>query len=310
VLFRSEENLPKIAKTKPGDIYKLGKHRLICGDSTDPLFIAKLMGDKTADLLITDPPYNVDYSSKNDMLNKADKGNRVQTPIENDKMNDAAFLEFLCDAFRNGNEALKKGGAFYIWHADYQGYIFRSAVIQTGWKLRQTLIWNKNNIVLGRQDYQWKHEPCLYGWKDGAPHYFVKDRSQITIQEDKLDVEKMTKPELKEIVKELLRGNIPTTVIDEDKPLRSGEHPTMKPLKLMGRIIRNSSRPGDVIIDLFGGSGSTMMAAEQLGRVCYMIELDPCYCDVIIKRYEEMTGQKAEFESNILVSDNTDTNFK
>jgi site-specific DNA-methyltransferase (adenine-specific) len=308
--FNVDDNLPKTAKITTGDIYRLGKHRLICGDATESVFITKLMGEKTADLLITDPPYNVDYSSKNETLNKADKGNRIQTPIENDKMSDTAFQEFLFTAFQNGNDALKKGGVFYIWHSDSEGYNFRTACLRVGWKLRQTLIWNKNNIVLGRQDYQWKHEPALYGWKEGAPHYFVKDRSQITVQEDRLDIEKMTKAELKNLVKEFVRGNIQTTVIEEDKPFRSGEHPTMKPLKLIGRLIKNSSRRGDIIIDMFGGSGSTMMAAQQLERVCYMVELDPCYCDVIIKRWEELTGKTAEFDSNILVSDSTEKNPK
>jgi DNA modification methylase len=304
--FNVEDNLPKVPKTKTGDIYRLGKHRLICGDSTQPVILAKLMQDKIADLIITDPPYNVDYASKNEQLNKVDKGNRVQTPIKNDKMNEAAFQDFLHTAFTNANDALKKGGAFYIFHADTQGYNFRAACLRAGWKTRQVLIWNKNNIVLGRQDYQWKHEPVIYGFKEGAPHYFIKDRSQITVQEDRLDIEKMTKAELKQTLKELLEGNIPTTVINEDKPQRSGEHPTMKPLKLCGRLIKNSSRRGDIILDTFGGSGSTMMAAEQLGRVCYMVELDPCYCDVIIKRFEELTKQTAEFEGNIFVSDNSE----
>ncbi len=304
--FNVEDNLPATPKSKLGDIYILGKHRLICGDSTKPEFVRELMAGQTADLLITDPPYNVDYSSKNELLNKVDKGNRVQKPIENDKMNSEQFQDFLFTAFQNGNEALKKGGAFYIWHADVQGYNFRTACLRVGWILRQTVIWNKNNIVLGRQDYQWKHEPCLYGWKDGAPHYFVKDRGQITVQEDKIDVEKMTKAELKATLKEILSGKVHTTIIDEDKPLRSGEHPTMKPLKLMGRLIKNSSRFGDTVLDLFGGSGSTMMAAEQLGRACYMVEYEPCYIDVIIKRWEELTGSTAQFERNILETENSD----
>jgi DNA modification methylase len=306
--FNVDDNLPKVAKTKIGDIYRIGKHRLICGDSIDTTVISALMGDRKADLLITDPPYNVNYSSKNELLNKSGKGNLVQTPIENDKMYDVAFQEFLYTAFTNANNVLKKGGAFYIFHADVQGYNFRTACLRTNWDVRQVLIWNKNNMVLGRQDYQWKHEPILYGWKEGAQHYFVKDRSQITVQEDKIDIEKMTKPELKSALKELLEGNIPTTVINEDKPVRNSEHPTMKPLKLLGRLIRNSSRPGEIVLDMFGGSGSTMMAAEQLNRICYMVELDACYCDVIVKRYEELTGQTAEFEGNIFVSDNSDTN--
>jgi DNA modification methylase len=306
--FNVEDNLPQKAKSKIGDIYQLGVHRLMCGDSTEPIIIEKLMKGKVADLIITDPPYNVDYSNKNEMLNKVSKGNRNQTPIKNDKMSDDAFHEFLYTSFQNADNALKKGGAFYIWHSEVQGHNFRNACLRVGWKLRQTLIWNKNNIVLGRQDYQWKHEPCLYGWKEGATHYFVKDRSQISVQGDNLDIDRMTKAELKTALKEVLQGNIPTTVINEDKPIRSEAHPTMKPLKLIGRLIRNSSRRNDIILDMFGGSGSTMMAAGQLERICYMVELDPRYCDVIIKRWEELTGQTAEFECNIIESGNSDKN--
>ena len=159
------------------------------------------------------------------------------------------------------------------------------------------LIWVKNNIVLGRQDYQWQHEPCCYGWKPGAGHYFIDNRSQRTVFEDETpDFDSMTKAELKELLQKVC--TLPSTVIREDKPLRSADHPTMKPLKLMGRLIRNSTRPGEVVLDLFGGSGSTLMAAEQLGRVCYSIELDPCYIDVIIKRWEEYTGEKAQYLGN------------
>lgn len=284
-------------KAKEGDIFRLGKHRLICGDSTEPEVLQILMGDQKADLLLTDPPYNVDYSSKNEALNAADKGNRVQKDIANDKMEAAAFQEFLYSAFDNVNKYLKPGGAFYIWHAGTEGLNFKLAVQRVGWDLKQILIWVKNNIVLGRQDYQWKHEPCLYGWKPGASHYFVARRDLITITEDEaLDLNALTKQELKDLLQKVL--DLPTTDIHEDKPLRSADHPTMKPLKLMGRLIKNSTRPGEVVLDTFGGSGSTMMAAEQLGRACYMVELDPAYIDVICKRYEELTGDKAEYLGN------------
>ena len=284
-------------KSREGDIFKLGRHRLICGDSTAPQVLQILMGDQKADLLLTDPPYNVDYSSKNEALNAADKGNRVQKDIANDKMDGGAFQDFLCKAFGNANTYLKPGGAFYIWHAGTEGLNFKLAVQETGWELKQILIWVKNNIVLGRQDYQWKHEPCLYGWKPGASHYFVARRDLITITEDEaLDLNALTKQELKDLLTKVL--SLPTTDIHEDKPLRSADHPTMKPLKLMGRLIKNSTRPSEVVLDLFGGSGSTMMAAEQLGRSCYMVELDPCYIDVICKRYEELTGEKAEYLGN------------
>ena len=285
-------------KAKEGDIFRLGRHRLICGDSTDPEVLRILMGDQKADLLLTDPPYNVDYSSKNEALNAADKGNRVQKDIANDKMEAGQFQEFLYSAFSNINEHLKPGGAFYIWHAGTEGLNFKLAVQRTGWELKQILIWVKNNIVLGRQDYQWKHEPCLYGWKPGASHYFVARRDLITVTEDEaLDLNALTKQELKDLLTKVL--DLPNTDIHEDKPLRSADHPTMKPLKLMGRLIKNSTRPGEVVLDTFGGSGSTMMAAEQLGRACYMVELDPAYIDVICKRYEELTSEKAEYLGNI-----------
>ena len=284
-------------KAQEGDIYRLGRHRLICGDSTEPEVLQILMGDQKADLLLTDPPYNVDYSSKNEALNAADKGNRVQKDIANDKMEGSAFQDFLFAAFNNANPYLKPGGAFYIWHAGTEGLNFKLAVQRVGWELKQILIWVKNNIVLGRQDYQWKHEPCLYGWKPGASHYFVARRDLITITEDEaLDLNTLTKQELKDLLTKVL--SLPTTDIHEDKPLRSADHPTMKPLMLMGRLIKNSTRPSEVVLDPFGGSGSTMMAAEQLGRACYMVELDPVYTDVICKRYEELTGEKAEYLGN------------
>lgn len=285
------------AKSKEGDIFKLGRHRLICGDSTDAQVLQILMADQKADLLLTDPPYNVDYSSKNKALNAADKGNRVQKDIANDSMDAQAFKDFLCKAFSNANAHLKPGGAFYIWHVDTEGLNFRLAVREAGWELKQVLVWVKNNFVLGRQDYQWKHEPCLYGWKPGASPYFIARRDLVNITEDEaLDLNAMTKQELKDLLTKIME--LPTTVIYEDKPMRSADHPTMKPLKLMGRLIKNSTRPGEVVLDLFGGSGSTMMAAEQLGRSCYMVELDPVYIDVICKRYEELTGDKAEYLGN------------
>lgn len=297
--FDVEDHLPAKAKSKPGDIFALGRHRLICGDSTDPKAVDLLCGDTAIDLIVTDPPYNVDYSSKNEALNAADKGNRIQKDIANDKMDAAQFQEFLTAAFENANRYLKKGGAFYIWHAGTEGLNFKLAVKSVGWELKQILIWVKNNMVLGRQDYQWKHEPCLYGWKPGASHFFVNRRDLLTVTEDPgPDIDAMTKDELKTLLRSLLGEATPTTVIHEDKPLRSADHPTMKPIKLMGRAIKNSTRPGEVVLDLFAGSGSTLMAAEQLGRVCYTMELDPCYIDVIIKRWEEYTGEKVQHIGN------------
>lgn len=297
--YNVAENLPKKPKARYGDVYRLGNHRLICGDSTSPEVLDILIGEGKVDLLLTDPPYNVDYSSKNEALNAADKGNRVQKDIANDKMEDGAFLDFLTAAFENANRFLKKGGAFYIWHAGTEGLNFKLAVKSVGWDLKQILIWVKNNMVLGRQDYQWKHEPCLYGWKPGASHFFVNRRDLLTVLEDPSpDIDAMTKDELKALLRSLLGEATPTTVIHEDKPLRSADHPTMKPIKLMGRAIKNSTRPGEVVLDLFGGSGSTLMAAEQLARSCYTVELDPAYIDVIIKRWEEYTGDKAELLGN------------
>lgn len=183
---------------------------------------------------------------------------------------------------------------FYIWHASSEVHSFSTALVNAGFKIRQEIIWKKNALVLGRQDYQWIHEPCLYGWKDGAPHYFIDDRSYTTVIDNgKVDVNKMKLPELKQLVKELLDPKVPTTMIEENKPSRSEEHPTMKPIKLLGKLLGNSSKTGDVVFDPFGGSGSTLVAAEQLGRKCLMMELDPKYVDVIIDRYEKLTGDKA-----------------
>jgi len=311
--FSVQDNLPKKAKSKLGDIYALGKHRLICGDSTDPIYMTELMDNKTADLLITDPPYNVDYKEKGRSLLKLGYTNKriienTNNKIANYKMTDSEFYEFLLKSFLSSFERMKRGGCFYLFYASRETLNFRNAISQAGFSIRQELIWNKNSFVLGRQDYQWKHEPVLYGWKEGASHYFTKNRALTTVIEDKPDIEKYSKSELKNLVKELLQGNIPTTVIDEDKPVRNADHPTMKPIKLIGRLIKNSSRREDIVLDMFAGSGSTLMAAEQLDRTCYMVELDPAYCDVIIKRWEEFTGQIAHLEKNIFTPDNNDKN--
>lgn len=298
--YNPSDDLEKPAKSREGDIYALGRHRLICGDSTDPQIIDILCGSTVVDLYLTDPPYNVDYASKNKALNAAEKGNRIQKEIANDRMADGQFREFLNKALNAADRHLKPGGVFYIWHAGTEGFNFISAVRDAGWEFKQVLIWNKNNMVLGRQDYQWKHEPCLYGWKPGAGHYFIDSRSQLTVYQNEageFDPDKMTKAELVDLVKKI--GQLPTDLIDEDKPLRSADHPTMKPLKLMGRCVKNSTRPGEVVLDSFGGSGSTLMACEQLGRVCFTVELDPHYVDVIIKRWEEYTQQEAQYIGNI-----------
>ena len=288
-----EPDTSKRAITKRGDVWELGRHRLICGDSTDAATIEKLTQGAAVDMILTDPPYNVDYGAKNDMLNRADKGNRNARAIENDKMSDANFYSFLLDVYKNLFGAAKDGAAIYICHADTESVNFINAFKEAGFYLSERLVWNKNFMVLGRCDYHWKHEPILYGWKPGAAHYFTDSRSETTVLEDKRDLNKMSKPELKAYIKELLQNGPPATVIDMDKPIRNADHPTMKPVKLMVYLIRNSSRPGEIVLDVFGGSGSTLMAAEQTGRTCYTCELDERYCDVIVKRWEAFTGEKA-----------------
>lgn len=281
-------NTPKKATSRTGDIYRLGNHRLICGDSTKEEYLEALMQDEQADLLVTDPPYNVDYQAKGKMK------------IANDHMADENFVAFLTDTLQNASNSMKSGAAFYIWHADSQGFNFRTAVKNIGWETRQCLIWNKNSLVLGRQDYQWKHEPCLYGWKEGAAHYFINKRNLTTVIEKKLDIEKLSKAEMKDLLTQIFVGETPTSVIDCDKPKKNPDHPTMKPVPLIGKLISNSSRRKDIVLDIFGGSGTTLIAAEQLGRCCRMVEFEPIYVDVIIKRWEEMTGMKAVLIRNIL----------
>ena len=246
-----EDELPEQVEpiSLAGDIWYLGNHRLICGDSTDTTVIETLMGGDKADLYITDPPYNVDYQGKT----------KDKLKIQNDKMSNDNFRQFLDDAFSAADAVLRKGAVFYIWHADSEGYNFRGACFDTGWQIRECLIWNKNSMVMGRQDYQWKHEPCLYGWKDGASHLWASDRKQ-------------------------------TTVLDFDRPNRNGEHPTMKPVGLFAYQISNNTHEGDRVLDSFGGSGTSIIACEQLNRRCYMCELDPHYCDVIIQRYVNFKG--------------------
>ena len=253
--FDADKALSEIdeAKTKLGDIYVLGKHRLLCGDSTDAAAVEKLMDGQKADIAVTDPPYNVGYTG----------GTKDALTIQNDKQEDTAFRQFLSAAFANMDAAMKPGAVFYIWHADSEGYNFRAACKDAGWQVRQCLIWNKNQLVMGRQDYHWKHEPCLYGWKEGAAHLWASDRKQ-------------------------------TTILCFDRPQKNAEHPTMKPVALLAYQIANNTKGEDIALDLFGGSGTTLVACEQLGRKCYMMELDPKYCDVIIKRWEELTGNKAE----------------
>lgn len=247
-----EVELPAEPKSKLGDIYQLGDNRLMCGDSTVLEDVEKLMGGEQADILLTDPPYNVNYEGKT----------KDKLKIKNDQMGNDNFRQFLTDAFSNADMVMKPGAVFYIWHADREGYNFCGACFDVGWTVRQCLIWNKNSMVMGRQDYQQKHEPCLYGWKEGAGHLWASDRKQ-------------------------------TTVINFDKPTRNDMHPTMKPIPLFDYQIKNNTKGGDVVLDLFGGSGTTIMACEQNGRRGYCMEYDPRYVDVIINRWEKFTGEKA-----------------
>lgn len=285
--FDVEKELEEIKEpiTKIGDTWILGKHRLVCGDSTNKEAVEQLMNNREADMVLTDPPYNVNVENSQGMK------------IQNDNMDNKAFGEFLTRAFKNLSEILKAGGAFYIWFASREHINFEKALNENGLKVRQEIIWNKNMFILGNQDYQWKHEPCLYGWKDGAAHYFIDDRTQATVIEDKhQDFRKLKKEELVKMLEEIYADKISTTIIEENKPTINDLHPTMKPIKLLSRLIKNSSRIDECVVDLFGGSGSTLIACEQLSRPCYMMELDPKYCDVIVKRWETLTGKKAELE--------------
>lgn len=270
-----EENEPT---TKTGDIWLLGKHRLICGDCTNTEVIKKLFGEKKADLLLTDPPYNVAIENSEGMT------------IENDNMSDTAFYNFLQSAFSSANSVMRAGTPFYIWHGESEGLNFRKACKSVEWELKQSIIWVKSQITLGRQDYQWKHEPCLYGWKSGGSHYFIKNRKQSTVIDNDIDLDLLTKEELRELLSDILE---PSTIIRENKPLKNDDHPTMKPVPLIKKQVKNSTKKGDIVLDIFGGSGTTLLACEELDRICYMCELDPKYCDVIIKRWEALTGEKA-----------------
>ena len=272
--------------TQKGDIWQLGNHRLMCGDSTKKEDVAKLMNGEQADLWLTDPPYNVDYVGKTEDA----------LTIQNDKMSDTEFHKFLFDAFSAANNVMKAGCPFYIWFTTNEHMNFEGALNEVGLQVRQELVWNKNVMVLGRRDYQQKHEPCLYGWKDGAAHYFIDVRTRTTVysDEEEIEIDKLKKDEMKKLLHDILDNRTPTTVINCAKPQRSGDHPTMKPVRLFGYQMANSSRPGNIILDTFGGSGTTIIASEQLGRKARLMELDPKYCDVIIARWQKLTGQKAE----------------
>ena len=264
---------------KQGDLitfHKAGEelHRLICDDSTSYDVIERLTGEEYYDLVLTDPPYNVDYEGSNGLK------------IQNDKMGDEDFMQFLQGFYDANAHKTKKGGGWYVFHADSASNAFRLGWQRSGLRLKQCLIWVKNSIVLGRQDYQWKHEPILYGWKEGAGHYFTNDRTNPTVIEQEVDFSKMKKDELVKLLESV--NEQPSTIIHHDKPTKNDVHPTMKPIPLVGDLIKNSSKPGEIVGDPFCGSGSTMVACHQLGRKCYGIELDPKYCQVIIDRMQQL----------------------
>lgn len=289
----AEDEVPELDEvsdpiTYPGDVWELGEHRLVCGDSTKADYYDTLMDYDTeygsamemANLIITDPPYNVNYEG-------------AAGKIMNDNMSDNAFYHFLKRSFECMEQNIEPGGSIYVFHADSEGRNFRNAFEDAGFLMKQCLVWVKNSLVLGRQDYQWIHEPCLYGWRPGEAHYFINDRSQTTVfEEEPVDFTKMKKEELLKFIQEhLIKDDIPTTVIYEDKPKKNDMHPTMKPVKLLSRLMLNSSRRGSIILDPFGGSGSTLIAAELTGRKARLIEMDPRYADVIVKRYIMTTGK-------------------
>lgn len=289
--------LPNKAKTQLGDVYILGNHRVMCGDATNPEDVQKLTNGSVVDAWITDPPYNVNYGGRGKQY-KAEGGNVKnlnERTIANDNMDEGRFLEFLENSFGAARDVLKQGGSFYIFHADKHSGTFIRALESQGFEIRQILIWKKNCFSLTLQDYQQMHEPCLYGWKSGAGHYFVNDRGFATVIElDKEDLSKKSKADLIKLVNELKAPKEATTIIEEAKPARNDLHPTMKPVRLIGRLMANSTRKGEIVLDTFGGSGSALIAAEQLGRTSFTMELDPKYVDVIVDRWETFTGQKAK----------------
>ena len=263
----SVPEVPVEPVTKPGDLWLLGDHRLLCGDSTNADDVARLMDGKKADLWLTDPPYNVALGINETPKEAKNRNRRIDGKIvSNDNMNDADFRQFLVSSFSVAFAVLKPGASFYVWHADSEGYNFRGAIHDCGEIVRQCLIWQKNYMVMGRQDYHWQHEPCLYGWKKGASHGWYSDRKQ-------------------------------TTVLQFDRPAQSPEHPTMKPVPLFAYLIGNSTAPQGLVFDSFLGSGTTLIASNELGRTCYGMELSPQYCDVIVERWENLTGEKAICQS-------------
>jgi site-specific DNA-methyltransferase (adenine-specific) len=290
-------------RVKPGELWRMGGHVLLCGDSTDADGIARLMsampevgGAASADLLLTDPPYNValgqhDRPSEAKQLHRRTDG----LVIANDSWaDDECFVEFLRSALTSAMAALRPGAAFYVWYASTQSANFLEAAKLAQMEVKQILVWAKNTFALGRQDYQWRHEPCLYGWKGGSAHYFTDSRKESTVITDDRNPDSMSKSELVDFVYDLLAQKGATTVLEFDKPTRSELHPTMKPVSLFAYQIMNSTRRGETVLDVFGGSGTSVVACEQTGRHCACVELDPHYASVIVDRWEKLTGGKAE----------------
>jgi site-specific DNA-methyltransferase (adenine-specific) len=283
--FVNEETIPEVEEDDfdvpeggietdivSGDLFEIGQHKLLCGSSTETDTWQRLFEKELCDMVMTDPPYNVNYEGGTGLK------------IMNDQMTNDSFYQFLYDFYTALGSYTKPGGAWYVWHADSEGANFRQAYKDSGLLLKQCLIWVKNALVMGRQDYHWKHEPCLYGWKEGAAHYFTDDRTKTTVIEDVVDYRKLNKKELLDLVKEMTSDKQKTTIIHCDKPSKNDVHPTMKPIKLLAPLIENSSKIGELVADGFLGSGSTMVAAHQLKRRCYGTELDPKYCQVIVDR--------------------------
>ena len=270
---------PPEPRTQLGDIYILGAHRLMCGDSTSIDAVEKLMEGKKCDMVWTDPPYNVAIQG-------------AAGTIMNDDMSDDSFKDFLTSVYSCYYLTMKEGAVIYVAHADTERVNFTQCFKESGLKLSQVLIWVKQAGTLSRQDFNWQHEPILYGWKEGAGHYFCGDFTRTTVIDDDIDIKKLNKKELEALVNSM-RTEQKTTVLRENRPSKSDLHPTMKPVNLVQRMIEWSSSAGETVLDLFGGSGSTLIACEKTGRKARLMELDPKYCDVIIKRWEDFTGKQA-----------------
>jgi len=274
-------DLPETPVTQLGDVWQLGAHKLVCGDAKDAAVLGQALAGNLADCVFTDPPYNVAYQG----------GTKDKLTIQNDDMGNEQFADFINASYTAMLANTKEGGAIYVCHADSSGEIFRRELVESGWLLKQCLVWVKDALVLGRQDYNWQHEPILYGWKPGAAHSWYGPFTNTTVLDDAKNLAGLSKNELVDLLTQALEVS---TVIREKRPRRNDIHPTMKPIGLVARLLKNSMVKGQIVLDPFGGSGSTLIAAEQLGLQAAIVELDPKYCDATIQRWENLTGQKAE----------------